>query len=140
MVSSKFVGFMNGDLLLHSSLFDSLNYLSSLQVEGKLASHVMVMGRRYNHNIQSKHDFSNYNSLQFDSVIVQITQFSDLFISVAQDFFIFNRGTIDYNQLPDVVIGRNGYDNYMVHFCFAHSIPLVDISQSGIDIFDNLSV
>lgn len=130
--NSYFVGYMNGDLLMHSSFFESLQHIASLQRTNQLSSKVMVMGRRYNFLIQKNQDFSSFNTTQFDSTLLHLTEFSDLFISVAQDFFVFNRGSIDFSLIPDLVIGRNGYDNFMVDFCFAHAIPLIDISQSCI--------
>ena len=38
----------------------------------------------------------------------------------------------DYNDIPDLVIGRNGYDNFIVNYCMTHSITLIDMSASGI--------
>lgn len=122
---------MNCDLLLHSTFLSSIQHISTLQEEGTLIPHVMIMGRRYNFMTNLKQDYTSLKTDEFDSTIEQLTKYNDLFISVAQDFFIFNYGTLDYSLIPDLVIGRNGYDNYMVDFCFSNNIPLIDISQSG---------
>lgn len=131
MIPSTFVGYMNCDLLFHSSFFKSLHYISSLQESGKLKEKVMIMGRRYNVNVDLGNNLTDYHLKEFDQHIMNETQFSDLFISVAQDYFIYNRGVLDLSSIPDLVIGRNGYDNYLVNFCHSNKIPIIDISQSG---------
>lgn len=131
MTHSTFVGYMNCDLLLHSSFFESLHYVSSLQESGKLKERVMIMGRRYNVNMDMGKRMTDYHLKEFDQHIINETQFSDLFISVAQDFFIYNRGVLDLSSIPDLVVGRNGYDNYLVNFCHSNHIPIIDISHSG---------
>lgn len=129
---STFVGYVNCDLLFHSSFFESLHTIDSLQSQGKLEKKGMMMGRRYNLNTNIRNNWTSFHRDQFDQLLVRETEYSDLFISVAQDYFIYNRGSIDLSLLPDLVIGRNGYDNYMVDFCMKNQIALIDLSLSTI--------
>lgn len=129
--NSVFIGYMNGDLLLHSSLIESLSFLFDTVVSGKPKTPLMLMGRRYNRNMAMKDDLTNRSTEAISAFIEENTLFSDQFITVAQDFFIFTPSTLRLQDLLDVVIGRNGYDNYLVDFCIKHHIPLVDLSPSG---------
>lgn len=129
--NSVFIGYMNGDLLLHSSFIESLAYLFDTVVSVKPKSPLMIMGRRYNRNMMMKDNLTSLSNESLNTFIEENTLFGDQFISVAQDFFIFTPSTLRLQDLLDVVIGRNGYDNYLVDFCIKRNIPLVDISQSG---------
>ena len=85
-IPSTFVGYMNGDLLFHSvSLLSSLDFIAS----SFLPDHpnVMIMGRRYNRDMSLKDDWSGFSSSDFDRIIETEIAFSDLFISVAQDYW-----------------------------------------------------
>ncbi len=42
------------------------------------------------------------------------------------DYFLFRRGTWD--GLPEIVIGRGGYDNALISHCLRRSIPVIDAS------------
>lgn len=93
----------------------------------------MVMGRRYNIETTLMNDYTSLSRQQFDSIIERNTSFTDMFISVAQDYFIYNYGQINlhYYPLSKLVIGRNAYDNYMVDYCIKKDITLIDISLSS---------
>lgn len=128
-IPSTFVGYMNGDLLFHSaSLLSSLNFIAS----SFLPDHpnVMIMGRRYNRDMSLEDDWSKYSSFDFDRVIENEIAFSDLFITVAQDYFIYTHQTLNYLAMEDVVIGRNGIDNYLLDFCIRNQIALIDASAA----------
>ena len=128
-IPSTFVGYMNGDLLFHSvSLLSSLDFIAS----SFLPDHpnVMIMGRRYNRDMSLKDDWSGFSSSDFDRIIETEIAFSDLFISVAQDYFIYTHQTLNFLAMEDVVIGRNGIDNYLLDFCMRHHITVIDASAA----------
>lgn len=133
ITKSVYVGYMNGDLLLHSSFIESLLAIHDKQLKGILPTKVMVMGRRYNIETTLMNDYTSLSRQQFDSIIERNTSFTDMFISVAQDYFIYNHGQINLYDYPlsKLVIGRNAYDNYMVDYCIKKDIPLIDISLSS---------
>ena len=67
-----------------------------------------------------------------------------LFIKRAQDYFIISRRGLPWNKIPDFVVGRNGYDNWLVTKAQDWNITLIDTSntvlalhQSGIDGFQS---
>ena len=89
-----FIGYMNGDLLLHSSLIESLSFLFDTVVSVKPKTPLMLMGRRYNRNMAMKDDLTNRSTEAISAFIEENTLFSDQFITVAQDFFIFTPSTL----------------------------------------------
>ena len=140
ITKSVFIGYMNCDLLFHSSLVDSLNNIISLQHSGQFNSSIMLMGRRYNKITTLHHNYTDFSSSQFDQLIMNEVFHSDQFITVAQDYFIMPPATLDYSDIPDLVIGRNGYDNFLVNYCMTHSITLIDMSASGISLLSSSSL
>lgn len=137
ITKSVYVGYMNGDLLLHSSFLESLQTIHQEQVKGILPKAIMAMGRRTNIGTTLQNDYTSFSRQQFDSLIERNSSFTDMFISVAQDFFIYNHGKMNLHDYPlsKLVIGRNAYDNYMVDYCIKNDIKLIDISQSSNESF-----
>lgn len=134
ITQSVFVGYMNGDLLLHTSFVESLQFIQQTQKNGVLPKKVMVMGRRTNVNASLEDDFTSFNRFELDRLIEDRTAFTDMFISCAVDIYVYNYGQLrlDDSPLSEMVIGRNKYDNYMVDYCMKNNITLIDISQSCI--------
>lgn len=128
-VPSTFLGYMNGDLLFYSvSLLSSLEFIAS----SFLPDHprVMIMGRRYNRDMSIEDDWSGFSASDFDRLIEQEIAFSDLFITVAQDYFIYTHQTLNFWAMQDVVIGRNGIDNYLLDYCLRNNISVIDSSAA----------
>lgn len=125
---SRFYGYINGDILVHSSLDDILKMLSSQHV----SSHLLVVGRRYNTYVDpSFSEFLTTREMN-DRFILDNTRLNEQFIPVAQDYFIFTKHTFTKQNVLPVVIGRNRYDNYLMTVCkLDSSCSLIDGSQSS---------
>ena len=90
------------------------------------------MGRRVNY------DHQNIKPIpagihQQDQYIEKQAKQGYLFQTDAEDYFIFTKGTLPWDQIKDVVIGRPGYDNYLVHFVYYRrdAISLIDTTNSS---------
>ena len=55
-----------------------------------------------------------------------------MFASYAEDYFIFTKGTLSWKDIPDIVIGRPGYDNYLVNYAYyrQNEISLIDTTNA----------
>lgn len=54
-----------------------------------------------------------------------------LFQTDAQDYFFYSRGAENWSHLPDFVVGRRAYDNWLVDHAFHDAnIALVDASRT----------
>ena len=51
------------------------------------------------------------------------------------DYFVFRRGI--WKGLPPMVVGRAGYDNYLIYFCRLNGVPVIDASEAVIVIHQN---
>lgn len=126
---STFYGYVNGDILIHSTLYNSLLQLSK---QFHSSQHILVVGRRYNYPVLSGFLESLSSQELFDQFITDSTLLNEQFIPVAQDFFIFSKNTLTKKNVAPVVIGRNRYDNYLLTVCkLDPSCSLVDVSHAG---------
>ena len=63
-----------------------------------------------------------------------------LFRTDAEDYFILGAGMFPWDEVPGVVVGRPGYDNYLVSLALQRGVSVVDatvtltaLHQSGRD-------
>lgn len=68
-----------------------------------------------------------------DNYIESLGKNSMLFQTDAEDYFIFTKDTIPWNDIEEIVIGRPGYDNYLVDYMYHHQneISLIDTTNSS---------
>lgn len=121
--SFDYYGYCNGDLLIHSSLLSALDFVSEQIAKGLLDHRVAVnrlnhleaflVGRRTNIFAPFPR-LSRSHRAQNDAQIAECSKRGSLFQSDAEDYFVFTRHTFDWQFIKDVVIGRPGYDNYLV--------------------------
>lgn len=127
---STFYGYVNGDILVHSSLFDILTMVSKKPI----SSHLLIVGRRYNTYVSKGFTETLLSRQVIDQFILDNILFNEQFIPVAQDYFIFSRSTFNRTNVLPVVIGRNRYDNYLCTLCKENpACALVDASNASID-------
>ena len=81
----------------------------------------------------STHQLIPYGIKQHDNYIESLGENSILFQTNAEDYFIFTKDTIPWNDIEDIVIGRPGYDNYLVDYMYHHQneISLIDTTNSS---------
>lgn len=84
--NSKFYGFLNGDILIHSSIIPILDTVWESIESGQLKSKVMITGRRHNMYIQLATNIGNTND-EIDSFIEQNIFKNEQFLPVSQVFF-----------------------------------------------------
>lgn len=92
-------------------------------------------------NLNLSNDPTNKVHEHWSMLVEQMQKRGKLFTTNAQDYFIITPGTFDWNNIPDFVIGRPGYDNWLVDYAFHNeTISLIDatatlpaIHQTGAD-------
>ncbi|KAK2140619.1 hypothetical protein LSH36_1289g00076 [Paralvinella palmiformis] len=105
--SSPFVGYANADVLFDRSLLATLRYFSeSLDVSKQM---VLIVGCRRNIDIQIS-DLGSGDNLTKISQMDNIRPYHD----VALDYFIISRRGLPWDKIPDFVVGRVAYDNWLV--------------------------
>ena len=128
MYSSAYYGYVNGDILMHSSIATILSFLSKQAP----SDHHLVVGRRYNTYVTSGVKAQLTSQTAVDRFIEEAIEYNEQFIPVAQDYFIFSPGTLTKQNVLPVVIGRNRYDNYLLTVCKQDpSCSLIDGSNAS---------
>lgn len=129
---SVFYGYCNGDLLFHSDLILALNTLAGKLRDGVLKSRVFFVGRRVNYDHMDIMSIPEGIEAQ-DSLITHYAEKGYLFQTDAEDYFFFTKNTIPWRFIQDIVIGRPGYDNYLVDYAYHHGteLDLIDTTNAS---------
>jgi len=84
----------------------------------------MVIGRRWNVHWQNI-------SLHRPEEVTQIAERNgSLDIDTAVDYFIVAKNEFPWHRLPDVVIARRGYDNFLVMMAVQENVSVVDVTNT----------
>jgi hypothetical protein len=140
--TSPLYGYMNGDLLFSTDLVTGIDAVLHAIADGRLRKRVLVVGRRVNflqpvgRVSQGSHGFSdtaaekekNWWTLtpsmkpaEVDWRVRLMGASGNLFGPGAVDFFFTTRGALSWDSIPPFVIGRRGYDSWLVD----HAVSVV---------------
>jgi hypothetical protein len=104
-----FDAYTNGDILFTHSLVETLEEVRRLWAASIKAGErrgVMVVGKRTNV------DFRASDPLDNDDEVVAKSGLGTLFQNDAEDYFIYSRGSRNWDKMPHFVVGRRAYDNW----------------------------
>ena len=112
--TALFVAYANADIMFDNGLIRTLNGLKAWG-----GTKLLIVGQRRNHDLTNPLSISSLDHVK-----------SELFLDVAQDYFIMSRNLFgDWSTLPPYVIGRRAYDNALVDWAF-HNANLVDATTT----------
>ncbi len=119
LTSNDMLMFINSDIILPP------NFISAIKKIKNLPSKFLMIGHRWDCNINYKIDFKTLSSdKQFwRKIFINSIKHSPSGI----DYFIFKKKT--FENLPDFVVGRPGYDNWIVWNARRRWIPVIDLSN-----------
>lgn len=104
--NTRFYGYANGDILFTDNLLVTLfGVMTNIHLKD---NNVLITGQRTNVLGVSKRESTSYNSLR-EMLITR----GKLFTPWAMDYFI-TTNNFPWKDMPDVVIGRRGFDNFLV--------------------------
>ena len=121
--NTTFYCYTNGDILFDRNLTDTIRSLQTSAKGGHLDKLLMV-GRRSNWSIGK-----GVNLTELAQVGHYATN-SSLFKDYAEDYFLTTRDGYPWATIPDFVVGRIGYDNWIVVTAMRKKIPVVDATQT----------
>lgn len=121
-IESPLYAFVNGDILFTQSLLETL--VSVLQSHLYQNGTVLVVGRRTNVLNVKRKTASSFQDLANVSV-----KNGSLFTPWGLDYFITSK-TFPWRDMPDVVIGRVGYDNFLVVESNKRKIAVIDATKT----------
>jgi hypothetical protein len=123
---AKTYTYFNGDLVFDHNWLDTvetslIETSNSIKVFGK---EFLLVGQRYNIPWASHHTQLNpEDSKQFDMFLKMAT----LYRVDAIDYFTFTANAWDWNLIPDFVIGRPAYDNWIIHHAWITLNPRLTV-------------
>ena len=118
---SVFYGYANGDLLFDVGLGDTLEtvakYLDQLRRS-------LVIGMRTNVNINGR------KVVNLETVVRLAKHEGKLFRTDAEDYFLIAHNEFPWNVVPNLVIGRPAYDNFLVATAVKYAMSVVDATKT----------
>ena len=120
--NTTFYAYSNSDILYTGTLIETLASLinSSLDLEKP----TLIIGRRTNIKLLTETEGSSWNNL----TAVSKTR-GQIFASNAEDYFITTR-VYPWEGIPDLVIGRRAYDNWLVFQARKNKHIVVDVTKT----------
>ena len=118
-----FYGYANADILFDRSLLASLEALKREHERDGLKN-MFVIGRRINYRLRRDQELFNLASVS------QSARSGALFTEYAQDYFITTHSGFDWDSIPDFVVGRVGYDNWLVATAFKRNMTVIDVTAT----------
>ena len=102
------------------------NFVDPIKIIKNKLSKFLIVGYRWDIDITKKINFNNfnYNEVLWSKLIKKAKRHS----SSGIDYFIFKKNT--FPNLPNFVVGRPGYDNWLIWNARRRLIPVIDISKT----------
>jgi len=123
-----FDAYCNGDIVFTKSLVQTLLAVRRLWtpvIAAGARNGVLLVGRRTNVDIEHS------TILHDDPSVESMSETGFLFNSDAQDYFIYSRGARNWAMMPEFVVGRPGYDNWLVDDAWRdESMDVIDVTRT----------
>ncbi|ELT98933.1 hypothetical protein CAPTEDRAFT_218061 [Capitella teleta] len=115
---TPYYGYANGDILFTNTLLDTLSGVYDYRLKN-----VLMVGRRTNVYVSKK-------DLVTSSSVTMQARNASLFMTNAQDYFITTSHGFPWETIPNFIVGRIGYDNWLVASAILRQIPVVDLTNT----------
>ena len=111
--------FINSDIVLPEKI------IGAIKIANNTFSNFLLVGYRWDLEVKK---IINFKKTATSSAFWKISESKSRKDSPAAiDYFIFRRNAL--KKIPDFVIGRPGYDNWLIWYARRHFIPVIDISE-----------
>jgi hypothetical protein len=111
--------YINSDIIAFDSFMTSIGSVASLFPE------FLIVGQRWNLNVDMLIDYDNPDWVQ--TLSNHLKSDGTIEAGCAIDYFIFTRNIFDF--IPDLTVGRAGWDNWFVYNAIVNSIPVIDATK-----------
>lgn len=117
--SFPYLCYLNGDIILMDNFLHAVKRVAAQQ------KRFLAVGRRW--------DLTIKNSLSFvrgwqGTLRRSVHKRGILHGNSGIDFFVFPKRT--FSRIPDLVVGRGGWDNWMIYYARRNGIPVIDITEA----------
>jgi hypothetical protein len=87
----------------------------------------LMTGRRWDVDIEEEIDFSSYN--WEIELIKKAKNLGKIHGMSGMDYFVFPRCLLDKINMPEFIVGRPGWDNWLIYKCRFLNIPVIDVTE-----------
>ena len=115
---TPFYMFVNSDNLYDSSLTTTITTILSAIQSGVMSQKLLVIGHRSNVEISEK--------IGTETEVKSLKEVSTANKPFAKDYSVFTRESYDWDGFPDLMVGRQFFDSYLVDYAFHNEIQVVD--------------
>ncbi|ELU08480.1 hypothetical protein CAPTEDRAFT_226064 [Capitella teleta] len=109
---SEFYSYANGDILFDDGLVRTLNAVLNKMPQKR----VLVIGQRVNYELKNYSHIPYSTIDEFRSNRQVMARSVKWGLLLAIDFFITRRAMFSWNRMAHVVVGRGGYDAYVLYY------------------------
>lgn len=124
--SNRIMCYVNGDIMFTSSLLQAVELI-------KHKKKFLMVGQRYNVDIDSSLNFMDHE--WESSLFLYSTTKGILNQPFGIDYFIFPKG--QFVDIPDLVVGRAWWDNWMIYNARKKFIPIIDATRVILAVHQN---
>ena len=121
------LGYVNCDIILTQEFAKALGQLLQWR------EHFLMVGRRWDTDITAPLDFLRADWQEKVVALAHAEGYQRFYHNI--DYFVFPRGL--YAQIPDLVIGRVGWDHWLVAKAHTEGIAVVDVSDAVCAVHQN---
>ena len=119
--TTPFYGYANGDILFDSNLVTTLEAVNHARNRFK---QIFVIGQRIDYNFTRNQELRNLSTVSL------LASAGKLHPSNAQDYFITTHSGFPWESIPDFVVGRVGYDNWLVATAINRNFSVIDVTAT----------
>jgi hypothetical protein len=110
--------YLNADIMLLG------DFLPSVSTVSEQFSRFLIVGNRYDLDINEQLTIDNHWT---SSLRQRIEESGWLHKPMGSDYFIFRKG--QFRDIPEFVLGRSGWDNWMMYKARHDGVPMIDASS-----------
>jgi hypothetical protein len=119
--------YVNTDIILMPDFLAAINRMIIKK------QNFLLVGQRIDLEVNYEFDFSQQN---WEDIITSFARtHGKIHPPGGSDYFVFYKNSLE--RLPDFVVGRPGWDNWMIYSALNNGLAVVDISQCTLAIHQN---
>ncbi len=128
---SDFYGYVNGDIFFDNGVIQTV---SAVRNNLLTFATTILIGRRTTCGMS---DFLSLDEIRPENLRRVADKIGSLDRADAEDYFLVT-ADFPWQELPDVVVGRKSFDNYVVWFAITHNFTVIDVTGTVLALHVNV--
>ncbi|PSB32750.1 hypothetical protein [Chlorogloea sp. CCALA 695] len=131
VASNEVCCFINADIIIYSKFIQSLTKIHNL-----LKNNYLIVGQRQNIDLDEPINFTPNWEAELDSLVVESGVIPP-FDQSGSDFFAFPKSQYQNGDIPDLMVGRAGWDLWMIYNGRLKGFKVIDLSDTFMIVHQN---